>query len=119
MRWSGLVDDDFGMELLVDGRIISLSLPVRQVYECVWRPARGERAAVRHGMGGPEQTPLQPTASRGEVEVIGPPMAITYRLQVTDLSGNCAPWPEHILSRRCAFQGAIAHILLDNLCMDV
>ena len=34
----GLVDDDFGMELLVGGAIISLSLPVRLVWECVWRP---------------------------------------------------------------------------------
>lgn len=35
---AGLVDDDFGMELLVGGAIISLSLPVRLVWECVWRP---------------------------------------------------------------------------------
>lgn len=35
---AGLVDDDFGMELLVSGNIISLSLPVRLVWECVWRP---------------------------------------------------------------------------------
>jgi len=43
----GLIEDDSGMELLVAGRIISLSLPVRLVYEKVWQPhaaASGEDA---------------------------------------------------------------------------
>ena len=48
---SGLVDDDFGMELLVGGAIVSLSLPVRLVWECVWRltlPAAGSETSGRH-----------------------------------------------------------------------
>lgn len=78
MQIAGLVDDDFGMELLVDGRIISLSLPVRLVYECVWRPALAE-----HARGGRSAavTAQPPASNRGD-EVIGPPMVITYRLQV-------------------------------------
>lgn len=49
---AGLVDDDFGMELLVGGAIISLSLPLRLVWECVWRPtlpsAGSETSGERH-----------------------------------------------------------------------
>lgn len=61
----------------MDGRIISLSLPVRLVFECIWRPAmaRGRRSAAAAAQ------PAVATA-RGEVEVIGPPMVVTYRLQV-------------------------------------
>ena len=33
----GLCDDDFGMELLVAGKIVSLDLPVADVFEHVWR----------------------------------------------------------------------------------
>jgi len=52
---AGLVDDDFGMELLVGGAIVSLSLPVRLVWECVWRPALPSSAS--HASGYPK--PLQ------------------------------------------------------------
>ena len=43
------MEDDFGMELLVCGNIISLNLPVRLVFECVWRPSlRGaQRGSVQ------------------------------------------------------------------------
>ena len=39
------------MELLVCGNIISLNLPVRLVFECVWRPSlRGsQRGSVQQG----------------------------------------------------------------------
>ena len=80
----GLIDDDFGMELLVDGRIISLLLPVRLVYECIWRQARGERTASLRGISATDEASLQVASNRGDVEVIGPPMVITYRLQVGD-----------------------------------
>ena len=33
----GLLEDDYGMELLVAGNIISLDLSIAQVYEQVWR----------------------------------------------------------------------------------
>lgn len=46
---TGLVDDDFGMELLVGGNIISLSLPVRLVWECVWRPSLPSAASEASG----------------------------------------------------------------------
>jgi len=35
-----LLDDDSGMELLVNNKIISLDLPVVDVYLKVWQPAR-------------------------------------------------------------------------------
>ena len=34
---AGLVDDTFGIELLIGATIVSLSLPVLLVWECVWR----------------------------------------------------------------------------------
>ena len=43
------MDDDFGMELLVGGNIISLSLPVRLVWECVWRPTLPSPASEASG----------------------------------------------------------------------
>jgi E3 ubiquitin-protein ligase UBR4 len=41
-----LMDDDNGMELLVNGSIIALSLPIRLVYEQVWRTAHGGQAMI-------------------------------------------------------------------------
>ncbi len=85
---AGLVDDDFGMELLVDGRIISLSLPVRAVFDCVWLPAVRVRGADRREGPPPTSAAAAPAAGRDLVEVIGPPMPVTYRLQVP---GSCPP----------------------------
>ena len=42
----GLCDDDFGMELLVAGKIVSLDLPVAEVFEHVWRRAVESGAAA-------------------------------------------------------------------------
>jgi E3 ubiquitin-protein ligase UBR4 len=69
-------DDDYCLELLVAGQIISLSLPIRQVFEEVWLPSL--RASGTAGAG----DPLVISGPRGEWESIGPPMVITYRLPV-------------------------------------
>ncbi|KAH9491894.1 E3 ubiquitin-protein ligase ubr4 [Bulinus truncatus] len=37
-----LLDDDTGMELLVNKKIISLDLPVKEVYKKIWLPDHGE-----------------------------------------------------------------------------
>ena len=58
----GLVDDDNGMELLVDNRIIALSLPVKLVYEKVWCTRRSAAASTNASA----------------------PMVIIYRLQGLD-----------------------------------
>ena len=74
----GLCDDDYGMELLVAGRIASLDLLVLDVYESVWKPhvaASGgrdapdlaggrEAAAGGGGGGGARATGRAPTRSR-------------------------------------------------------
>eukprot|EP00850_Spirogloea_muscicola_P019673 SM000196S05365 [mRNA] locus=s196:186709:205871:+ [translate_table: standard] len=57
----GLLDDDFGMELLVAGNIIALDLPISRVYEQVWKKA-------------------QRVAPGADI----PLMTITYRLQGLD-----------------------------------
>ena len=62
----GLVDDDNGMELLVDNHIVGLSLPVKLVYEQVWRQ--------RHQQDG------SGPADRDNDE----PMRVVFRLQGLD-----------------------------------
>eukprot|EP01134_Creolimax_fragrantissima_P005766 CFRG5766T1 len=47
----GLLDDDFGMELLVDGSIIGLDLPIRQVYERVWLKSAHPNTGLRLELG--------------------------------------------------------------------
>jgi E3 ubiquitin-protein ligase UBR4 len=42
-----LLEDDNGMELLVNNKIISLDLPVKEVYKKVWLSEGGERDAMR------------------------------------------------------------------------
>ncbi|XP_067624888.1 protein purity of essence isoform X2 [Eurosta solidaginis] len=42
-----LLEDDNGMELLVNNKIISLDLPVKDVYKKVWLAEGGERDAMR------------------------------------------------------------------------
>ena len=37
-----LLDDDSGMDLLVSGKIISLDLPIRDVYKKVWLAGHSE-----------------------------------------------------------------------------
>ena len=38
----GLLEDDYGMELLIAGNIISLDLSIAQVYEQVWRKTHSQ-----------------------------------------------------------------------------
>uniref|UniRef100_A0A1S4GBR0 UBR-type domain-containing protein n=1 Tax=Anopheles gambiae TaxID=7165 RepID=A0A1S4GBR0_ANOGA len=42
-----LLDDDNGMELLVHNKIISLDLPVKEVYKKIWLQEGGERDSMR------------------------------------------------------------------------
>lgn len=69
----GLVEDDYGMELLVAGNIISLDLSISQVYEQVWKKhhsgSHGTLAAALAGAAGSSQRDSLP-------------MTVTYRLQV-------------------------------------
>ena len=63
-----LLEDDNGMELLVNNKIISLDLPVKDVYQKVWIPALAS-AGITTTVGG---------ASAGQdVE----PMRIVYRMR--------------------------------------
>ena len=69
----GLIEDDYGMELLVAGNIISLDLSVAQVYEQVWKKSQSPvGASAATGSSASGNTPLREC----------PPMAVTYRLQV-------------------------------------
>eukprot|EP00727_Mastigamoeba_balamuthi_P009858 m51a1_g5495 hypothetical protein (1440) ;mRNA; f:338337-343290 len=60
----GLLDDDNGMELLVNNQIIKLDLPIKQVYEQVWRSNQGE--------------------GKPKAKAKGSPMKVVYRLQGLD-----------------------------------
>ena len=67
----GLIEDDYGMELLVAGNIISLDLSISQVYEQVWKKHHGQT-----------QHSLSNTLSAASSVRDCPPMTVTYRLQV-------------------------------------
>ena len=71
----GLLEDDYGMELLVAGNIISLDLSISQVYEQVWKKYHSKAQNTLSGSVA--------AASGGFSSVRdGPPMTVTYRLQV-------------------------------------
>lgn len=42
-----LLEDDNGMELLVNNKIISLDLPVKEVYKKLWLPTNGQIEPMR------------------------------------------------------------------------
>ncbi|KIY93799.1 E3 ubiquitin-protein ligase UBR4, partial [Monoraphidium neglectum] len=66
----GLLEDDFGMELLVAGSLIDLSLPIAAVYQRFWQQQGSGARGGRRGGGG--------SAGAGSV------MAITFRLSGLD-----------------------------------
>ncbi|XP_073003648.1 auxin transport protein BIG [Typha latifolia] len=74
----GLLEDDYGMELLVAGNIISLDLSISQVYEQVWKKYHGETQNPLSNAGAPPSSAAL-TSFRD-----CPPMTVTYRLQGLD-----------------------------------
>lgn len=71
----GLLEDDYGMELLVAGNIISLDLSIAQVYEQVWKKSNCQSSNTISGA-----TLLSSNAATSSRDC--PPMTVTYRLQV-------------------------------------
>ncbi|EOY03818.1 Auxin transport protein (BIG) isoform 1 [Theobroma cacao] len=71
----GLLEDDYGMELLVAGNIISLDLSVAQVYEQVWKKSNSQSSSAIANSS---------LLSSGAVARDCPPMIVTYRLQGLD-----------------------------------
>lgn len=69
----GLVEDDYGMELLVAGNIISLDLSIALVYEQVWKKSNQSSNVTSSNLASSNTV----TSSR-----YCPPMTVTYRLQV-------------------------------------
>nr|XP_011467865.1 PREDICTED: auxin transport protein BIG [Fragaria vesca subsp. vesca] len=72
----GLLEDDYGMELLVAGNIISLDLTVALVYEQVWKKSNQSSNAMANS------ALLSPNAVSSARD--SPPMTVTYRLQGLD-----------------------------------
>ncbi|KAF8389895.1 hypothetical protein HHK36_024413 [Tetracentron sinense] len=72
----GLLEDDYGMELLVDGNIISLDLSISQVYEQVWKKSHSQSPNMANSalLSSNAFTPARDC----------PPMTVTYRLQGLD-----------------------------------
>ncbi|KAJ8751615.1 hypothetical protein K2173_025768 [Erythroxylum novogranatense] len=73
----GLLEDDYGMELLVAGNIISLDLSIAQVYEQVWKKSNTQSPNT---MGSSALLSSNAAVSTREC----PPMTVTYRLQGLD-----------------------------------
>lgn len=71
----GLLADDYGMELLVAGNIISLDLSISQVYEQVWKKYYNQTQNSLSSTVAPSSAGLTSTRDC-------PPMTVTYRLQV-------------------------------------
>ena len=71
----GLLEDDYGMELLVAGNIISLDLSVAQVYEQVWKKSNTQSSNATAST-----TLLSSNGVSSSRDC--PPMTVTYRLQV-------------------------------------
>nr|KYP76458.1 E3 ubiquitin-protein ligase UBR4 [Cajanus cajan] len=71
----GLLEDDYGMELLVAGNIISLDLSIAQVYEQVWKKSNQSSNITNSNL-------LSPNAVNSSRDC--PPMTVTYRLQGLD-----------------------------------
>lgn len=72
----GLLEDDYGMELLVAGNIIFLDLSIAQVYEQVWKKSNQS-----------SNTLANTNLLSSNVVTSGrdcPPMNVTYRLQVCE-----------------------------------
>ncbi|KAL0540634.1 hypothetical protein IC582_020643 [Cucumis melo] len=67
------LEDDYGMELLVAGNIISLDLSIALVYEQVWKKSNQSSNAISN------TAIISTTAARDS-----PPMTVTYRLQGLD-----------------------------------
>ncbi|XP_019442749.1 PREDICTED: auxin transport protein BIG-like isoform X1 [Lupinus angustifolius] len=72
----GLLEDDYGMELLVAGNIISLDLSIVQVYELVWKKSNPSSNNVTNS------NLLSPNTVASSTDF--PPMTVTYRLQGLD-----------------------------------
>lgn len=73
----GLIEDDYGMELLVAGNIISLDLSIAQVFDLVWKKSNSQSASV--------VASTTSISSGAAVSVRDcPPMTVTYRLQGLD-----------------------------------
>ncbi|KAK9116429.1 hypothetical protein Sjap_015376 [Stephania japonica] len=72
----GLLEDDYGMELLVAGNIISLDLSISQVYEQVWKKSCNQSGSTANSA----------LLSSGGFTAVRdcPPMTVTYRLQGLD-----------------------------------
>lgn len=83
---AGLVDDDFGMELLVGGSIIALGLPVNDVVELHWWPRHQQQQQQHQRSSSAAGQPAAGAAAAGSAG--GPPpgvaMPITFRLSGLD-----------------------------------
>ncbi|KAL6498614.1 hypothetical protein OROHE_026555 [Orobanche hederae] len=73
----GLLEDDYGMELLIAGNIISLDLSVAQVYEQVWKKSNSQPSNPPIGTSF-----LSVNAATSNIDCS--PMTVTYRLQGLD-----------------------------------
>lgn len=71
----GLLEDDYGMELLVAGNIISLDLSISQVYEQVWKKSHSQSPNTMANTALLSSGAFTPARD-------SPPMTVTYRLQV-------------------------------------
>jgi E3 ubiquitin-protein ligase UBR4 len=103
------LQDDHGIELLVLGNIISLSLPIDEVYKRVWQPAKGPDTAMivvgrMQGLDGEATEPFIQQFPRVTTDDVSPELKYEYTtvlceggrfreilsvLEIGDLSPRC------------------------------
>jgi len=87
----GLIEDDHGMELLVNGNIISLDLPIEDVYKKVWNPARGDSPMMvicrLQGLDGEATEPMISSFPRETEENIDPEIKYSYTAVLSESGG--------------------------------
>ena len=82
------IEDDFGMELIVLNNIISLDLPIDEVYKKIWEPEQGQKPMVVtcriKGLDGEATEPIITSFPRESTDEVPPEVKYEYTTVLCD-----------------------------------
>ena len=88
---SHLIEDDHGMELLVDRNIIGLSLPIKEVFERIWVPNHGRKPMLvvcrLQGLDGEATEPMIESFPHEETDDDPPEKKYAYTSMLSENNG--------------------------------
>ena len=91
LNMRAMIDDDHGMELLVCNNIISLDLPIDDVYTNVWVPAEGETPMVvvfrLQGLDGEATEPMITSFPSTQRDDVSPEIKFSYTSVLCETNG--------------------------------